>query len=128
MKKIIYSIAIVALAGFLFLNNASCKGPQPCEATITVMDSAGVHTQANAKVHLWAQITYNGSSNYQGDLTADGTTNSSGQVSFTIKNPCILNVRATLQNCDSTHAHCEGTANVKFEEGQSNVQTVYINQ
>jgi hypothetical protein len=131
MKKIIYSFAFITLAGLFIFKTSSCKGPQPCNAVITVMDSSGTKTQSGVKVHLWAQVTYNGNSNYQGDLTADGTTDANGQVKFTIKNPCILNITATVPSCTtniSAHKFCEGTGIIKFEEGQTNTKTVNLNQ
>jgi hypothetical protein len=129
MKKF-YSFIFIAFIGVIVFQWSSCKGPQPCNGVITVYDSAGVHPQANATVHLYAQINYNGLT-YQGDLTANGTTNSSGQFSITIKDPCILDVRATIANCDSTALHphyCMGHAILTFAEGQTNSVNVYVNQ
>jgi len=131
MKKI-YSFIFIAFIGVLVFQGSSCKGPQPCKATITVMDSIGTHTQAGIAVHLYANVVYNGKT-YQGDLVVNGTTDGSGQVSFTIKNPCILDIKATAPNCDSTLSHpkykyCLGTGIVRFDEGQSNTKTVYLNQ
>ncbi|MBS1646439.1 MAG: hypothetical protein JST67_03760 [Bacteroidetes bacterium] len=131
MKKIIYTTLLVASVALLVVKTTSCKGSQPCNATITVMDSSGTHPQANVNVHLWAQITYNGNSNYQGDLVVNGVTNTSGQVSFTIKNPCILNITATVPSCTTNIAarkYCEATGIIRFDEGQTNTQTVNLNQ
>jgi len=131
MKKI-YSFIFIAFIGALVFQSNSCKGPQPCKATITVLDSAGAHPQAGIAVHLYAQVIYNGAP-YLGDLVVNGTTDVAGQVSFTIKNPCILDIKATAPNCDSTLTHpkykyCLGTGIVRFDEGQSNTKTVYLNQ
>lgn len=129
MKKF-YSFTFIALIGIIVFQWSSCKGPQPCKATITVYDSAGIHPQANAAVHLFAQINYNGMV-YQGDLKANGTTDASGQVSFTIKNPCILDIRATVAKCDSTPLHphyCLGTGIIVFEAGKTNTKSVMISQ
>ncbi len=130
MKKF-YSFTFIALIGIIAFQWSSCKGPQPCKGIITVYDSAGVKPQANAAVHLYAQINYNGAV-YQGDLTANGTTDAAGQVSFTIKNPCILDIRATVAKCDSSAArprdYCMGTGIIVFEAGKTNSKSVFISQ
>ncbi|HKC69198.1 MAG TPA: hypothetical protein VKG26_13260 [Bacteroidia bacterium] len=131
MKKF-YSFIFIALIGILLFQGTSCKGPQPCKATITVMDSAGTHTLSGINVHLYADVVYN-TVHYTGDLVVNGVTDAAGQVSFTIKNPCILDIRATAPNCDSTlsnpkYKYCLGTGIVRFDEGQSNTKTVNLNQ
>ncbi len=130
MKKF-YSFTFIALIGIIAFQWSSCKGPQPCKATITVYDSIGTHPQANIAVHLYAQINYNGYIT-QGDLTANATTDASGQVNFTIKNPCILDIRATVTNCDSNSAHprtyCLGTGIIVFEAGKTNTKSVFLSQ
>jgi len=131
MKKI-YSFIFIVLVGIIAFEWSSCKGPQPCKGTITVYDSAGIHPQGNVAVNLYAQINYNGGI-YYGDLTASGTTDATGKINFTIKNPCILDVRATLSKsvCDSTILkphYCMGHSLLTFEEGKTNTVSVYINQ
>jgi hypothetical protein len=129
MKKI-YSFIFIAFIGVIVFQGSSCKGPQPCKATITVMDSVGVHPQAGVAVHLYANVTYNGQI-FQGDLIVDGVTNASGQVSFTIKNPCILDIRATVPNCTTnpySHKYCLATGIIRFDAGQTNTKTVNVNQ
>ena len=129
MKKI-YSFIFIAFIVVIAFQGSSCKGPQPCKATITVVDSSGAHPQAGVAVHLYANVTYNGTV-YQGDLIVDGTTDANGQVNFTIKNPCILDIKATVPNCTTnpfTHKYCLGTGIVRFDEGQTNSKTVNINQ
>lgn len=131
MKKF-YPFIFIALVGILIFQGSSCKGPQPCKATITVLDSAGAHPQAGIALKLYADVVYNGA-HYTGDLIVTGTTDASGQANFTIKNPCILDIRATAPNCDSTLSHpkykyCLGTGIIRFDEGQSNTKTVYLNQ
>ena len=94
------------------------------------MDSAGVHSLSGIAVHLYANVVYNGM-NYTGDLVVDGTTDGSGQVNFTIKNPCILDIKATVPNCTSNPAsskYCLGTGIIRFDAGQTNTKTVNINQ
>jgi hypothetical protein len=116
--------------GILIFQASSCKGPQPCKAVITVFDSIGVHPQPNVKVHLYANVTYNGNT-YQGDLTVDAVTNSSGQANFTIKNPCILDIRATACDTGTSHPqykYCLGTGIIRFDEGVTNTKSVNLNQ
>lgn len=129
MKKF-YALAFMAFIGIIILQSQSCKGPQPSKCTITVYDSAGIHPQPNIKVHLDAQVTYNGSTS-TADLKADGTTDGSGQCSFTFKNPCIMNVTATVSTCTTNptaHKYCEGTGIVRLEEGKTNTKSIFINQ
>ncbi|HEX7415378.1 MAG TPA: hypothetical protein VF411_15140 [Bacteroidia bacterium] len=132
MKKF-YSILFIAFVGIITFQWSSCKGPQPCKGIITVYDSAGTRPQAGAAVYLYAQVNYNGSVSY-GDLKANGVTDAAGQYSITIKNPCILDVRATIANCDSgkvlnpKHKYCMGTAILVFEAGKTNSKSVYIKQ
>ena len=131
MKKF-YSFIFIAFIGVLVFQSTSCQGPQPCHATITVVDSVGAHTQAGVNVHLYANVVYNGKT-YQGDLVVNGTTDAAGQVNFTIKNPCILDIKATVPNCDSAsghpkHPYCLGTGIVRFDAGQTNTKTVNLNQ
>ena len=131
MKKI-YSFIFIALVGIIIFQWNSCKGPQPCKGVITVFDSAGIHPQPNVAVNLYAQVNYNGGI-YYGDLKVTGTTDGSGQFSVTIKDPCILDVRATVSKsvCDSTYQrphYCTGHALLTFAEGQTNNVSVNLNQ
>jgi hypothetical protein len=131
MKKF-YSFIFIAFIGIVILQWNSCKGPQPCKGVITVFDSAGTHPQVNVAVNLYAQINYNNTL-YYGDLTVSGVTNSSGQFSVTIKDPCILDVKATVSKsvCDSTALkphYCMGHALLTFAEGQTNTVNVYLNE
>lgn len=128
--KNFYSIIFIALLGIVVFQGSACKGPQPCKAVITVMDSIGVHPQAGVAVHLYANVTYNGNT-YQGDLVVDATTDANGQANFTIKNPCILDIRATVPTCTvnaSNHKYCLGTGIIRFDAGLTNTKTVDINQ
>ncbi len=128
--KNFYSIIFIAFIGVLIFQGVSCKGPQPCKGTITVMDSSGTKTQAGVAVHLYANVTYNGTQ-YTGDLTADGVTDANGQVSFTIKNPCILDIKASVPTCTTninSHRYCLGTGIIRFDAGASNTKTVNLNQ
>ncbi|MHB8259460.1 MAG: hypothetical protein ACYDCN_01465 [Bacteroidia bacterium] len=129
MKKF-YSILFIAFVGIITFQWSSCKGPQPCKGIITVYDSAGTHPQVGATVYLYANVNYNGAT-YQGDLKVTGTTDASGQFTTTIKNPCILDIRATAAQCDSTPLkphYCIGTAILVFEAGKTNSKSVYLNQ
>lgn len=94
------------------------------------MDSVGSHTIAGVNVHLYANVTTNGTTT-QADLVVDGVTDANGQVSFTIKNPCILDIKATVPSCTTSatyHKYCLGTGIIRFDEGASNTKTVNINQ
>ncbi len=128
--KIFYSTIFIALLAIIVFQGSACKGPQPCKALITVMDSVGAHPQQGVAVHLYAKVTYNGM-NYPGDLVADATTDANGQASFTIKNPCILDIRATVPSCTvsaNNHKYCLGTGIIRFDAGLTNTKTVNINQ
>lgn len=128
--KNFYSIIFIAFMGGLIIQGASCKGPQPCKATITVMDSVGSHSVANVNVHLYANITTAGNTT-TADLIVDGVTDANGQVNFTIKNPCILDIKATVPTCttsSTTHKYCLGTGIIRFDAGATNTKIVNINQ
>ena len=131
MKKF-YSFTFIALIGIITFQWSSCKGPQPCKGVITVYDSAGIHPQPNVAVYLYATINYNGGI-YYGDLKVNGTTDGSGQYSVTIKDPCILDIRATVakNTCDSSLTHpryCMGRGIITFEAGKTNSKSVFLNQ
>ena len=129
--KNFYSIIFIAFMGVLVFQGTSCKGPQPCKATITVVDSSGTKPQAGVAVHLYANVTTPSNTIVTADLTADGVTDASGQVSFTIKNPCILDIRASVPSCTTTiasHKYCLGTGIIKFDAGVTNAKTVNLNQ
>ena len=119
MKKQ-YALFFIALAAACII---SCKPSAP-SCVITVMDKTGTQCIAGASVRLFATvISPNGP--VTADLKADGVTDSNGKIKFTFKNPCIMDIRATVNNCTGTY--CNGTGIAKFEDGTTGHKTVYIN-
>ena len=129
MKKKFYAILlIIPIAMMLFQMNTSCNGPQPSKCVITVMDSAGTRARAGVKVHMYANVTYNGGT-YSSDLKADGVTGSDGKVAFSFKNPCVMDILATVSNCTVSgpnHVYCTASGIVKCEEGKTAEKTVRV--
>lgn len=119
---------IAPLAVLLMMQVQSCNPPQPSKCVITVRDSSGNRLLGGIKVHLYANVTYNGQTS-QADLVADGVTGSDGRVNFSFKNPCVMDVKATVTTCTvnpGTHVYCTGTGIVKCEEGKTAEKTVRI--
>ncbi len=115
-----------AIAMLVQLN--SCNGPQPSKCVITVRDSAGNKLLAGVAVHLYANVTYNGNTTVA-DLKADGVTGTDGRIGFTFKNPCVMDVKATVGSCTVTpgnHVYCNGSGIVKCEEGKTAEKTIRI--
>ncbi len=110
--SLISAVLIVILA-------MSCK-PKPPACVITVKDKNGATAMAGVRVDLFATVQGN-----IADLKADGVTDKDGKVYFTFKNPCVMDIRATVSNC--TGAYCSGTGIVKLEDGKTNQKTIYIN-
>ncbi|HEY1038365.1 MAG TPA: hypothetical protein VGF30_03125 [Bacteroidia bacterium] len=138
MKKFSFFTILTAivLGGIMIFSN-SCNKPKPCKAVITVRDTTGANLEAGVTVKLYAQVT-TASGTVPGDLEATGTTDGSGQVSFTLKLPAIMDIRAEKPNCTvTTHTYtsggtlipgkyCTGKAIIKFEEGKTNEKTVFL--
>jgi hypothetical protein len=128
MKKKFYAfLLIIPIAVTLFQMN-SCNGPKPSKCVITVMDSAGRRPLTGVKVHLYANTTYNGST-YIADLNADGVTDGSGKCNFSFKNPCVMDILATVSNCTvngANHVYCNASGIVKCEEGKTAEKTVRV--
>ncbi len=129
MKKKFYTfLLIIPIAAMLFQMN-SCNGPKPSKCIITVMDSAGRKPLAGVKVHLFAYTTYN-TVHTIADLKADGVTDGSGKCSFSFKNPCVMDVLATVSNCNVSgpnHVYCNASGIVKCEEGKTTEKTIHVN-
>ncbi len=121
MKKFyaLFLVALVAASSSL----TSCKPSSP-RCVITVMDKSGMKAMAGVKVELSATVMSAGGP-VAADLKADGVTDSNGKIAFTFKNPCVMDIRATVSNCTGTY--CNGTGIAKFEEGRTASKTVYIN-
>jgi hypothetical protein len=131
MKKKFYAFLLILPLGFILVNLDSCQGPQPVKCVITVFDSAGQKTLAGVKVHLYSNVTYNGSTT-AADLKADAVTDGSGKVNFTFKNPCIMDITATVPTCTAVPSHriyCTGIGVVNMAtEGQTTNKSIYVNQ
>jgi hypothetical protein len=129
MKQKLFAFLFIAPAALLLMFQLnSCNPPQPSKCVITVRDSSGNKLLSGINVHLYANVTYNGSTT-QADLKADGVTGSDGRVSFSFKNPCVLDIKATVANCTvnpGAHVYCTGTGIVKCEEGKTAEKTVRI--
>jgi hypothetical protein len=129
MKKKFYAFLVLApiLVTLLFQLN-SCNAPKPAKCVITVRDSSGSKLLSGVHVELYANVTYNGQ-NYTADLKADGYTGSDGRIGFTFKNPCVMDIRATVSTCTvipSQKKYCNGSGIVKCEEGKTAEKTVRI--
>ena len=126
MKKKFYTFLLfIPIVVMLFQLN-SCNAPKPSKCVITVMDSAGRKPLVGVKVHLYANITPNTTA----DLKADAVTDESGKCSFSFKNPCVMDVLATVSNCTVSgpnHVYCNASGIVKCEEGKTAEKTIHVN-
>src|ERR1700746_2359134 len=95
MKKKFYAFLLIIPVVAMIMQMNSCNAPKPSKCVITVMDSAGRKPLSGVKVHLYATVTYNAQS-YTADLKADGTTDGSGKCNFSFKNPCVMDILATV--------------------------------
>lgn len=119
MKYLLLVILGLALATVSF-TSVSCNKKTDCNATITVVDSSGI--VSNAKVKLFANVK-SGNTTYVGDVKATGTTDEGGVVKFTFKLPAIFDINAT--KVVGTHTYV-GTGIIKLEEGKGTEKTVTI--
>lgn len=127
-KKIVAFLLFVPLAAIFMFQFNSCNAPKPAKCVITVRDSAGSKLLSGIKVELYANVTYNGQTTVA-DLKATGTTGSDGRVGFTFKNPCVMDIKATVGTCTvnpGQHVYCNGSGIVKMEEGKTAEKTVRI--
>ncbi len=138
MKKFSFFtiLSIVAVGGIMFFS-MSCNKPEPCKGIITVRDTTGATLEAGVLVKLYAQVT-TATGTTIGDLEAEGVTDGTGKVQFTLKLPAIMDIRAEKPNCTITPPtyttagayvpgkYCTGKAIIKFEEGETNEKTVYL--
>jgi hypothetical protein len=135
--KFLNFVFLIAIATTIVFSS-SCNKPKPCKAVITVKDSAGIAVQAGINIKLFATVTTQ-TGTTTADLTAEGTTDSKGQVEFTFKLPAIMDIRAEKPNCTSSlpstdntgqyipGVYCKGRGIVKFEEkDEPNEKTVYL--
>ncbi len=129
MKKKFYAFLLIApvVVTLMFQLN-SCNAPKPSKCVITVRDSSGNKLLAGVPVQLFANVTYNGQTSVA-DLKANGVTGSDGRVGFTFKNPCVMDIKATVSTCTvnpGQHVYCNGSGIVKCEEGKTAEKTVRI--
>jgi hypothetical protein len=108
------------LSGIIF-NFSSCRKETDCKATIRCIDSVG-NSVGSVDVLLYAPVkSPDGKTTYTGDVTANGTTDGSGEVRFTFKLPAIYDIKATLATGTRTY---NGVGIIKLEEGKSVDKTV----
>ncbi|HXB40306.1 MAG TPA: hypothetical protein VNZ49_07165 [Bacteroidia bacterium] len=127
MRNKLPAFLLMVPVAFILLTFNSCNAPQPSKCIITVRDSAGDRLMVGVAVHLYANVSYNG--NHIADLKADGITGSDGKVAFTFKNPCVMDVLATVGSCTvsaGNHVYCNGSGIVKCEEGKTAEKTIRI--
>jgi len=137
-KKSAFRFLLAALAVIVLISSQSCNKPKPCKGIITVMDSAGVAVQPYVPVKLYA-IVSTSTGTTTADLTAEGVTDSKGQVSFTFNLPVIMNISAEKTNCTSSApftsntgsyvkgVYCKGKGVIKFEEkDEPTEKTIYL--
>jgi hypothetical protein len=77
-------------------------------------------------VQLYAMVN-----NQKADLVVNAVTDKEGRASFTFKNACVMDVKATVANCTAnagSNIYCTGTGIVKCEEGKTAEKTIKINQ
>ncbi|MGZ3862419.1 MAG: hypothetical protein ACXVPN_03115 [Bacteroidia bacterium] len=129
MKKKFYAFLFIAFVGIMVFQVSSCA-PRPPKCVITVVDHTGNKPVSGVKVHLYANVMYNAAPK-PADLKADAVTDASGKCVFTFKNPCVMDITATVSNCTSNpsgNVFCSGSGIVKFEDGKTNQKTILINQ
>ena len=108
----------IGTLAFAFLTiglSTSCEKKTDCKVTIKTIDSAGFAV-SNVRVKLFANIKNSTGATIEADLKAEGTSDGSGQTTFTFKLPAILDIKAIgLAGADSL----QGIGIVKLEEGKS---------
>lgn len=108
----------IATLAFAFLTiglSTSCEKKTDCKVTIKTLDSAGFGV-SNVKVKLFANVKNSTGATVEADLKAEGTSDASGQTTFTFKLPAILDIKAVGRSgADSL----QGVGIVKLEEGKS---------
>jgi len=118
MKKIItLTCFLLSFLVFFFTLNTltSCKKQSTsCTADITVIDSASGPV-SGATVKLYAP---------HGQVGATGTTNSSGNVSFTFSLPAIFNISAT--DVVRPNDTLKGSGIIQLQVGQTASTTVTV--
>lgn len=123
MKTRIWSIACFVVCAIAVLTmGSSCDKKTDCKANITVVDQSGAAV-GNIPVLLYAVIKTANGSTVTADIKAEGTTDASGQASFTFKLPAIYDVRATKADNTTTLV---ATGIIKLEEGKGVDKTITL--
>ena len=132
-----FTIVSLLAMGVVLMFSSSCNKPKPCKAIITVKDTTGAIAQAGVLVKLYATVT-TATGTVIGDLKDSASTDGSGQVTFTLKLPAIMDIMAKKPNCTITPPsvsstgtyipgkYCQGKGIIKFEEGKTNEKTVLL--
>lgn len=115
-------IATLTAAFLTITLSTSCEKKTDCKVTIKTIDSAGFAV-SNMKVKLYANVKNSTGATIEADLKAEGTSDASGQTTFTFKLPAILDIKAVgLAGADSL----KGVGIVKLEEGKSVEKSVTV--
>lgn len=113
----------IATLAFAFLTiglSTSCEKKTDCKVTIKTVDTTGFAV-SNVRVKLYANVKNSTGATLEADLKAEGTSDASGQTTFTFKLPAILDIKAlALVGTDSI----KGIGIVKLEIGKSVEKTV----
>lgn len=99
----------------------SCKKDTTCKVNIKCVHYSTGAAISDAAVKLYAPVKTASGGTVEADVTASGTTNSDGIVSFTFKLPAIYNITATR-----TGDSLIGTGIVTLEEGKTVDATVQM--
>lgn len=95
MKSSLLKTHLLLIAALILTTGIfSCKKEGPCEAVITVTDSAGVAVKG-ATVVLRQDDVINPTTGAQANIHAEGTTDTYGKATFEFKLEAVLNVEIT---------------------------------
>jgi hypothetical protein len=87
-------LSILAIAFIGIITASSCKKTEPCEAIITVIDTAGREI-AGAKVVLRQDSVINPETGVRADIFDEEFTTSNGEAIFKFSWEAVLNVEVT---------------------------------
>jgi hypothetical protein len=122
-KSILLHAALPVLLAAVCLVPASCHKDTKCTTLIKCIDSSGAAINA-ANVLLYAPVkSQDGKTTYTADITASGTTDQFGEVSFEFRLPAIYDIKATGM---AGKKEVVGTGVVKLEEGKTVEKTVTL--
>lgn len=112
--KISIKILSAALLAAIFVLTTGCPKNTECKANIKCQDKNGAPVKG-ADVLLYANIK----PNVDGDIKAQGVTDSEGKVSFVFKLPAIFDIKASV-------ATQTATGLIKLEEGKTSEETLIV--